>query len=156
MVTCTWGPSTIRGCASSVYGRTLVTIRRGLKKYALPSRFARPIIANQVQIFCQEAVVWKHLTHPNILPLLGVTVTPFQLISSWMSGGDLPYYLKENPDADRLGLVGVPSVAFIQCSLQVPVIRCRQRPLPPPFLQRDPWGPQGSMRLFLRLVLPQY
>ena len=104
-MTCTWGPSTIRGCASSVYGRTLVTIRRGLKKCAPPSRFARPIIANQVQIFCQEAVVWKHLTHPNVLPLLGVTVTPFQLISSWMSGGDLPYYLKENPDADRLELV---------------------------------------------------
>jgi len=65
-----------------------------------------------------------------------------------MSGGDLPCYLKENPEADRLGLVGVPSVVLIPRSLMVPVIRCRQRPLPPPFLQRDPWGPQGGMRFF--------
>ena len=91
--------------------------------------------------------MWKHLTHPNILPLLGVTVTPFQLISKWMSGGDLPDYLKKNSDADRLGLVGVTPVVLIQHLLPVPVIRCFQRSLPPPFLQRDPWGPQGSMWL---------
>jgi len=51
--------------------------------------------------------VWKHLTHPNVLPLLGVTITPLQLISNWMSGGHLPNYLENHPDADRLGLVGV-------------------------------------------------
>ena len=51
--------------------------------------------------------MWKYLTHPNIVPLLGVTTTPFQLISNWMSGGDLPGYIKKNPDADRLKLVGV-------------------------------------------------
>ena len=50
--------------------------------------------------------MWKRLTHPNILPLLGVTITPFQLVSNWMSGGDLPEYIKKYPDADRLGLVG--------------------------------------------------
>ena len=52
--------------------------------------------------------MWKYLTHPNIVPLLGVSTTPFQLISNWMSGGDLPGYIKENPDADRLKLVGAP------------------------------------------------
>ena len=52
--------------------------------------------------------MWKHLTHQNVLPLLGVTIDPFQLVSGWMSGGDLPDYIKRNPDADRLGLVGVP------------------------------------------------
>ena len=41
--------------------------------------------------------MWKHLTHPNIVPLLGVTVSPFQLISTWMSGGDLPGYIEKNP-----------------------------------------------------------
>ena len=54
--------------------------------------------------------MWKHLTHPNIVPLLGVTITPYQLISTWMSGGDLPGYIEKNPNADRLKLVGVPQL----------------------------------------------
>ena len=61
--------------------------------------------------------MWKRLMHPNILPLLGVTIVPFQLVSNWMSGGDLPDYIKKNPDADRLGLVGVPPVAIAPGSL---------------------------------------
>jgi serine/threonine protein kinase len=52
--------------------------------------------------------MWKHLTHPNILPLLGITITPLQLVSNWMPGGDLPDYIKKHSDADRLGLVSVP------------------------------------------------
>ena len=52
--------------------------------------------------------MWKRLVHPNIVPLLGVTTSPrLQLISEWMSGGDLLAYIKAHPDADRLGLVGV-------------------------------------------------
>ena len=57
--------------------------------------------------------MWKHLTHPNILPLLGVTIGPFQLVSNWMPGGNLPEYIGEHPDADRLGLVGLYPVTFI-------------------------------------------
>ena len=58
--------------------------------------------------------MWKHLTHPNVLSLLGATITPkFQLISNWMSGGDLLAYIKKNPDVDRLKLVGVPPVVVI-------------------------------------------
>ena len=53
------------------------------------------------------------MTHPNIVPLLGITITPFQLISNWMSGGDLPDYIEKNPDADRLVLVRVPPVVLI-------------------------------------------
>jgi serine/threonine protein kinase len=73
------------------------------------------------QAFCQEVVIWKHLTHPNILPLLGTTIAPLQLISHWMPGGDLPEYIKKNSDADRLGLVGAPlscsSHAYFRCQL---------------------------------------
>jgi hypothetical protein len=46
------------------------------------------------------------LTHPNIVPLLGITFAPLQLISYWMSP-DLPKYIEKNSDADRLELVGV-------------------------------------------------
>ena len=54
-------------------------------------------------------MVWKHLEHPNIAPLLGVTVDPLQLISDWMPGGDLTEYIVNNPEAERLSLVGVLS-----------------------------------------------
>ena len=50
--------------------------------------------------------MWKRLTHPNVVPLLGITITPFQLISGLMPGGDLPKYIKKHPDIDRLVLVG--------------------------------------------------
>lgn len=50
--------------------------------------------------------MWKHLKHPNVVPLLGITSAPLQVISEWMSGGNLPGYIKENPDVDRLRLVG--------------------------------------------------
>jgi len=50
--------------------------------------------------------VWKHLTHPNIVPFFGITPVPFQLILEWMPGGDLLEYIKDHPSADRLHLVG--------------------------------------------------
>jgi len=67
--------------------------------------------------------MWKQLKHPNIVPLLGVTVDPFQLISNWMLGGDLPGYIKKNPNVDRLGLVRIPPAVFIQRLLLLPAIR---------------------------------
>ena len=54
----------------------------------------------------------KHLTHPNIVPLIGVTIDPFQLISDSMPGGDLVNYIASNPGADRLSLVSVPSTVL--------------------------------------------
>ena len=62
--------------------------------------------------------MWKRLAHPNILPLLGITGDPFQLISDWVSGWDLPDYIK-NTNANRLGLVGVSCPAY---SMLIPSI----------------------------------
>ena len=56
--------------------------------------------------------MWKHLEHKNIVPLLGITSNPLQLISEWMVGGDLTDYIKKHPGADRLDLVGPPSIVF--------------------------------------------
>ena len=58
--------------------------------------------------------MWKHLKHPNIVPLLGVTTAPFQLISDWMPGGDL-FVNVQNPNADRLGLVSITQIAQSLC-----------------------------------------
>ena len=56
------------------------------------------------------AVVWKNLAHPNIVPLLGVTTNPIQLVSGWMPDVDLTGYITNYPDMDRLSLVGAPRV----------------------------------------------
>jgi serine/threonine protein kinase len=56
----------------------------------------------------------KYLEHPNIVPLLGATVDPFELISDWMSGGDLPGYIANNQNADRVSLVGTPPTALTE------------------------------------------
>ena len=66
---------------------------------------------NHPQTFYQVAVAWKHLAHPNVVPLLGITTDPLQLVSYWMSGGDLTEYITNYPDANRLSLVRVPSTA---------------------------------------------
>jgi hypothetical protein len=54
---------------------------------------------------------------------MGITFAPFQLISDWMSGGDLLEYIEENSDADRLKLVRAPPVVFITLLLPSPAIR---------------------------------
>ncbi|KIK63208.1 hypothetical protein GYMLUDRAFT_163508, partial [Collybiopsis luxurians FD-317 M1] len=51
--------------------------------------------------FCHEALVWRQLKHPNILPLLGANVDLFSpsfcLISPWMENRNVISYLKQNP-----------------------------------------------------------
>ena len=79
-------------------------------------------------MFCQEAVMWKHLKHPNILPLLGATIFPRQLISGWVPGGDLSKYIEENPAADPLGLVCAFLAIDIPLSPRSLAIRRREGP----------------------------
>lgn len=56
-------------------------------------------------MFCKEAVVWKRLNHPNIVPFRGVTFDPLQLVSEWMSGGELRKYVKKNRDRNLINFV---------------------------------------------------
>jgi len=60
-----------------------------------------------IQRFCKETVAWGALRHPNVLPLLGVTMSGnrFVIVSEWMVGGDVNEYVRVHPDADRLELV---------------------------------------------------
>ena len=79
---------------------------RRVQKVRPPLSPSRLLFPHGPQLFYQEAVVWKHLVHPNIVPFRGVTAAPLQLISDWMSGGDLTNYINQHPDANLLGLVG--------------------------------------------------
>ena len=58
---------------------------------------------------CREVIGWRHLTHPNILPLLGVSGSTnphyFRILTEWMPNGDVMQYARSNPEANRLRLV---------------------------------------------------
>jgi len=60
------------------------------------------------EAFCPEAVIWKDLSHENVLPLLGVSdfnCTRPYMLSEWMENGNLGGYLKSNPNENRLKLL---------------------------------------------------
>ncbi|KAJ7266662.1 kinase-like domain-containing protein [Mycena rebaudengoi] len=58
--------------------------------------------------FCREALIWQHLKHPYILPMLGIDRETFPLslcmVSPWMENGTVLKYLEEHgrQDVDRL------------------------------------------------------
>ena len=61
-------------------------------------------------------MTWKSLRHPNVLPLLGVTMSGrhFAMVSEWMSNGSINEFIAANRDADRFELVGVAPVPYRQ------------------------------------------
>ena len=68
-----------------------------------------------IQRLCREVVGWKHLSHPNIFPLLGVSMSadpyPFLILSEWMPNGNVMQYARSNPEANRLRMVGPLAVS---------------------------------------------
>jgi serine/threonine protein kinase len=52
-------------------------------------------------------VTWKALRHPNVMPLLGVTMTEnrFVMVSEWMENGNINEFVKTHTDVNRLELV---------------------------------------------------
>ena len=59
------------------------------------------------QRFCREVVTWKSLRHPNVLPLLGVTMGKkvFAMVSEWMVNGNINGFVRAHRDANRFELV---------------------------------------------------
>ena len=112
LATYTKAPSVVHRFASGACECILSTIQQRLQKSVFDTIEALFPFTDEPQTFCREAVIWKYLNHPNIVPLLGTTISPFQLISNWMSGGDLLNYVK-NSNADRLAIVCVDLVSFI-------------------------------------------
>jgi serine/threonine protein kinase len=66
-----------------------------------------PVWMNGPQRFCREVVAWKHLRHPNVLPLLGVTVSDrrFAMVSRWMEHGNINEFIEKDKNINRTELV---------------------------------------------------
>ena len=79
----------------------------GVVKVCHPSRlFSSPSPKRTPQMLCKGAAMWKHLRHPNVVPFLGATFDPPQLVSGWVPNGSLIGYAAAHPEKDRLKLVG--------------------------------------------------
>ena len=52
-------------------------------------------------------MTWKTLSHPNVLPLLGVTVMDkhFAMVSEWMANGSINEFIQANRDVNQFKLV---------------------------------------------------
>ena len=57
-------------------------------------------------------VVWKNLSHPNVLPFVGATMVTekgrerYEIVSELMENGDINAFIRQNEHANRLQLVG--------------------------------------------------
>lgn len=49
--------------------------------------------------------MWKRLDHKNIVPLLGITTAPLQLVSKWMPDGNLMEYVGKHSNTNRHDLL---------------------------------------------------
>lgn len=60
-----------------------------------------------VRRFCKEVVIWKTLQHPNVLPLVGVTMDEarFAMVAEWMENGNINEFVKANPYTNRFELL---------------------------------------------------
>ena len=58
-------------------------------------------------MFCREVVAWWTLRHPNVLPLLGATMSEGRpmMVSEWMENGNINEFVKASVGVDRLELV---------------------------------------------------
>ena len=84
------------------------------------------------QRFLKEAWVSSQLSHPNIVPFLGVYSSPshpFGLIYAMMDNLDLGRYLTDHPDVSRLklvskrGLYDIGPKSLTNVSLSTPIAR---------------------------------
>ena len=66
----------------------------------------RTVDASWQRLF-QEIAIWRRLSHPNVLPVLGICpkLFPLCIISDWVINGNILDFTSANPEVNRLRLV---------------------------------------------------
>ena len=95
------------GCSQGFEGVLKLRLRQDQKSWLPAALLFKTQADPALQRFCREVVMWKTLHHPNILPLLGVTMTNtrFVMVSEWMMNGTINEFVELHPKADRFELV---------------------------------------------------
>ncbi|KAF7354908.1 Protein kinase domain-containing protein [Mycena sanguinolenta] len=71
-------------------------------------QFADDDVKVSLKKFGREALIWRQLSHPNLLPFFGMYILENRLclVSPWMDNGDLKHFLGNAPsDIDRVSLI---------------------------------------------------
>ena len=80
-----------------------------MKVNATPHVLPNLPLIQRPQRFFREAVAWRHLRHPNILPLLGMSLDPtgkkFAMVSEWMVHGNINEFVAMSEGVNRVQLV---------------------------------------------------
>jgi len=92
-----------RGGSADVWDGTLNGVRVAIKAFRIS-------LADDIQsidkAFCEEVVVSRRMSHPNLVQFLGVSsLRPFCMVSQWMAHGNVRDYVCSNPTTDRLKLL---------------------------------------------------
>ena len=90
-----------------------------------------PTANYHLQVFCEEVATWRWVSHPNVVPFLGVSgvYAPLCVVSEWMPNGNVRDYIGKNPETSRLQLACWLKSAFgsrspkFSCSTSVMVCR---------------------------------
>ena len=55
----------------------------------------------------QEIIIWRRLSHPNVLAVMGVSpkLFPLCVITEWMVDGNITDFTAKHPEVNRLRLV---------------------------------------------------
>ena len=83
-------------------------------------------LRHALQAFCKEVVIWKHLDHPNVLPFIGAMMVTepgrerYEVLSEFMGNGDIRTFTRQNPDVNRLKLVGFHISSMISLNNCIP------------------------------------
>ncbi|KAF9781558.1 kinase-like domain-containing protein [Thelephora terrestris] len=64
--------------------------------------------AKVISRFCKEVITWNALRHPNVLSLIGVTMTKgeFAMTSEWMMNGNINEFVEAHWEVNRFELLG--------------------------------------------------
>ena len=68
-----------------------------------------------LQLFCKEVLVAKHVENENVLAIVGVQMTDdlkLCIVSEWMEHGNMLTYLRSNKVADRMELVSLRPIHY--------------------------------------------
>lgn len=77
-----------------------------LRRVGLDGKQEDEALSCMIERLNQETITWIGLVHPNVVPLLGFTITPLpSLISPWFERGNIRTYLKRHPTVNRWKLV---------------------------------------------------
>lgn len=72
-----------------------------------------------IQEFATEAVIWRQLSHPNVLPFYGVFHLEDDrlcLVSPWMNNGNVVHFLESAPETKCVPLVSI-LMCWRRCSM---------------------------------------